>query len=183
MNSLSNFSFIFSSNNSFVDLLSISPTFVASHLELFLSQARPNPQNILIVVLLGVLGLFALICLAVLWNFGSLWLQAMMSGADVSMSSLIGTYLRQVRSSVVVNAKIMAAQAGCLETVICPGCRVLRRERLSGWLSVREKRSWGFIINLGERPGTHCPITIGRVLMIGYKGMHRRCCPAVPFIR
>ena len=47
----------------------------------------------------------------------------------------------------------------------------------------REKRSWEFIINLGERPGTRCPITIGRVLMIGYKGMHRRCCPAVPFIR
>ncbi len=112
MNSLSNFPSIFSSNGSFVDLLSISPTFAASHLELFLSQARPNPQNILIVVLLGVLGLFALICLAVLWNFGSLWLQAMMSGADVSMSSLIGMYLRQVRSSVVVNAKIMAAQAG-----------------------------------------------------------------------
>lgn len=62
--------------------------------------------------LLAVVVLFGLISLAVLWNFGNLWLQAMMSGADVSMSSLIGMYFRQVRSSVVVNAKIMAAQAG-----------------------------------------------------------------------
>jgi|694.fasta_scaffold29908_3 uncharacterized protein YqfA (UPF0365 family) len=104
MNSLSNFSFF--------ELALISPTFIPSYIELFVSQARPNPQNVLIAVLLGFLGLFALVCLAVLWNFGSLWLQAMMSGADVSMSSLIGMYFRQVRSSVVVNAKIMAAQAG-----------------------------------------------------------------------
>jgi uncharacterized protein YqfA (UPF0365 family) len=53
-----------------------------------------------------------LICLLVLFSFGSLWLQAQMSGADVSMGSLIGMYFRQVRSSIVVNAKIMAAQAG-----------------------------------------------------------------------
>lgn len=79
---------------------------------LILAQAKMNSQNIISVVLLGFLGLIALICIAVLWNFGSLWLQAMMSGADVSMSSLIGMYFRQVRSSVVVNAKIMAAQAG-----------------------------------------------------------------------
>jgi uncharacterized protein YqfA (UPF0365 family) len=104
MNSLSNFSFF--------ELAPNSPTFIPSYIELFVSQARPNPQNVLIAVLLGFLGLFALVCLAVLWNFGSLWLQAMMSGADVSMSSLIGMYFRQVRSSVVVNAKIMAAQAG-----------------------------------------------------------------------
>lgn len=79
---------------------------------LLLAQARMNSQNIISTVLLGFLGLIALICIAVLWNFGSLWLQAMMSGADVSMSSLIGMYFRQVRSSVIVNAKIMAAQAG-----------------------------------------------------------------------
>jgi len=79
---------------------------------LLLAQARMNPQNIIPTVILGFLALVALVCIAVLWNFGSLWLQAMMSGADVSMSSLIGMYFRQVRSSVVVNAKIMAAQAG-----------------------------------------------------------------------
>jgi len=68
-----------------------------------------NLGLIALVVIVAVLGIISLI---VLWNFGSLWLQALMSGADISMSSLIGMYFRQVRSQVVVNAKIMAAQAG-----------------------------------------------------------------------
>ncbi|MEI8211488.1 MAG: flotillin-like protein FloA [Planctomycetota bacterium] len=68
-----------------------------------------NLGLIALVVIVAVLGVISLI---VLWNFGSLWLQALMSGADISMSSLIGMYFRQVRSQVVVNAKIMAAQAG-----------------------------------------------------------------------
>ena len=69
-------------------------------------------QSALLVVLLIFGALAALVCISLLWNFGSLWIQAMMSGADVSMPSLIGMYFRQVRSSVIVNAKVMAAQAG-----------------------------------------------------------------------
>lgn len=69
-------------------------------------------QGILMTALLAVVAFVGLVCLIVLWNFGSLWLQAKMSGADISMSSLVGMYFRQVRSQVVVNAKIMAAQAG-----------------------------------------------------------------------
>lgn len=71
-----------------------------------------SAQGALLMVLLIFAALSALVCLGLLWNFGSLWVQAMMSGADVSMSSLVGMYFRQVRSSVIVNAKIMAAQAG-----------------------------------------------------------------------
>ncbi len=61
-----------------------------------------------------ILGAFVvgLIFLIVFWNFGSLWLQAKTSGADVSMYNLVGMYLRQVRPHVIVNAKIMATQAG-----------------------------------------------------------------------
>jgi len=44
--------------------------------------------------------------------YGKLWIQAYMSSADVSMPSLIGMGFRQVRPSVIVKAKIMAAQAG-----------------------------------------------------------------------
>lgn len=44
--------------------------------------------------------------------YGKLWFQAYMSSADVSMLSLIGMAFRQVRSDVVVRAKVMAAQAG-----------------------------------------------------------------------
>jgi uncharacterized protein YqfA (UPF0365 family) len=58
-------------------------------------------------------GLFFIFLLIILFAaFGALWFQAFMSSADVSMKSLIGMYLRQVRAQVIVNAKIMAAQAG-----------------------------------------------------------------------
>jgi uncharacterized protein YqfA (UPF0365 family) len=69
-------------------------------------------SNLLMAGGLVVAGVLGLISLVVLWNFGSLWLQAQMSGADVTMGSLIGMYFRQVRSAIIVNAKIMAAQAG-----------------------------------------------------------------------
>lgn len=62
--------------------------------------------------LLAVLAVFAIIVLAVFYNFGSVWFQAVMSSADVSMLSLIGMYFRQVRAQTIVNAKIMAAQSG-----------------------------------------------------------------------
>ena len=80
---------------------------------IFAQQAGPQltAQSALLVVLLIFGALAALVCISLLWNFGSLWIQAMMSGADVSMPSLIGMYFRQVRSSVIVNAKVMAAQA------------------------------------------------------------------------
>ena len=56
--------------------------------------------------------LFALLLVAVSLNYGSLWLQAYMSGADVRVASLIGMSLRQVKPSLIVSAKIMGSQAG-----------------------------------------------------------------------
>jgi uncharacterized protein YqfA (UPF0365 family) len=75
-------------------------------------NASMNFQTLLMTAGIIVAGFAGLICLMVLWSFGSLWLQAVMSGADVSMGSLIGMYFRQVRSSIIVTAKIMASQAG-----------------------------------------------------------------------
>ncbi len=61
----------------------------------------------------GVLvGLFLLILIIVFLAYGKLWIQGYMSGADVSMMSLIGMYFRQVKAEMIVKAKIMAAQAG-----------------------------------------------------------------------
>ena len=64
----------------------------------------------------GVLGIIAAVFLLglvlALIAYGKLWIQAYMSSADVSMASLIGMGFRQVRPSVIVTAKIMAAQAG-----------------------------------------------------------------------
>ncbi len=48
----------------------------------------------------------------VMFSYGKLWLQALMSSAYVSMFSLIGMSLRQVHARTIVDAKIMAMQAG-----------------------------------------------------------------------
>jgi uncharacterized protein YqfA (UPF0365 family) len=56
--------------------------------------------------------LFALLLLAVLVNYGALWFQAYMSGADVSVMSLIGMSFRRVKPSLIVTAKVMGRQAG-----------------------------------------------------------------------
>ena len=48
--------------------------------------------------------------------YGKLWFQAYMSNARVSMFSLIGMSLRQVNARVIVQAKIMAMQAGSATT-------------------------------------------------------------------
>lgn len=60
----------------------------------------------------GLSGLFLLFALIAFAMYGKLWFQAYMSSADVSMMSLIGMGFRQVNSRVIVQAKIMAAQAG-----------------------------------------------------------------------
>lgn len=61
----------------------------------------------------GVVGaILALVLVAVAFKYGALWFQAYMSGADVSVMSLIGMSFRQVKSNVIVTAKIMGAQAG-----------------------------------------------------------------------
>ncbi|HMO13494.1 MAG TPA: flotillin-like protein FloA [Pirellulaceae bacterium] len=67
-------------------------------------------------IIWGIIGLIAfLLILSIVLAmiaYGKLWLQAYMSSADVSMPSLIAMGFRQVRPSVIVTAKIMAAQAG-----------------------------------------------------------------------
>lgn len=56
--------------------------------------------------------LAALVMSLVLFHYGTLWIQAYMSGADVSMISLIGMSFRKVRPSMIVKAKVMGRQAG-----------------------------------------------------------------------
>jgi uncharacterized protein YqfA (UPF0365 family) len=59
-----------------------------------------------------VLVLFALLVIAVALLYGQLWVQCYMSGAHVSIVSLIGMSFRQVNARVIVQGKIMAMQAG-----------------------------------------------------------------------
>lgn len=67
--------------------------------------------------LVGVaIGLFVLLLLAIFAiafaAYGKMWFQAYMSRADVSMLSLIGMGFRQVKPTMILTAKVMAAQAG-----------------------------------------------------------------------
>jgi uncharacterized protein YqfA (UPF0365 family) len=56
--------------------------------------------------------IFVLIMLAVVMSFGGLWIRAYTSNAHVSFYDLIGMRLRQVNAGTIVDAKIMAMQAG-----------------------------------------------------------------------
>jgi uncharacterized protein YqfA (UPF0365 family) len=56
--------------------------------------------------------LVGIVMMVVIVNYGKMWLQAYMSNARVSLMSLIGMSLRQVNARVIVEAKIMAMQAG-----------------------------------------------------------------------
>ena len=63
-------------------------------------------------VTIGILGLILLLIIVALATYGKLWFQAYMSGADVSLVSLIGMGFRQVPPRILVTAKVMAVQAG-----------------------------------------------------------------------
>lgn len=73
-------------------------------------QAAPWWAFWLVVGIIGVILLitFVIVVLA----YGALWFQAYMSSARVSMWSLIGMSFRQVNARLIVQAKIMAVQAG-----------------------------------------------------------------------
>ena len=74
--------------------------------------AAADIQNGLVTGGIIVAALFALLLVGVVVHFGGLWFLAYMSGADVSMTSLIGMSLRQVKPRMIVTAKIMGRQAG-----------------------------------------------------------------------
>jgi uncharacterized protein YqfA (UPF0365 family) len=72
-------------------------------------------NNFWMIVLGGaglLIGLFLLIAAIAFAAYGKLWFQAYMSNADVSILALIGMGFRQVNSRLIVQAKIMASQAG-----------------------------------------------------------------------
>lgn len=74
--------------------------------------AALSPGNVFVIGAVVVALTAALAASLALLNYGAIWIQAFMSGADVTMASLIGMSLRRVRPSVIVAAKIMGAQAG-----------------------------------------------------------------------
>lgn len=82
---------------------------------LLAQAAEEEGSGLMWMLLIGVsavIGLVLFVFLIAAAAYGKIWFQAFMSRADVSMLSLIGMGFRQVKPSVIVTAKIMAAQAG-----------------------------------------------------------------------
>ena len=77
-----------------------------------IAQGQIQVTTIVWWAVIGLLALVALFVVVSFFAFGALWVQAFAASARVSMLSLIGMYFRQVRAPIIVNAKIMAAQAG-----------------------------------------------------------------------
>ncbi len=75
-----------------------------------LAELTPNQIASIAVIVLAIL--IGLVIMAVVLNFGGLWLRAYTSNARVSFFELIGMKLRQVNASTIVDGKIMATQAG-----------------------------------------------------------------------
>jgi uncharacterized protein YqfA (UPF0365 family) len=69
-------------------------------------------REIGLIAVIGVGVIFFLVMAAVFLNFGGLWIRAYTSNAHVSFFELIGMKLRQVNAGVIVDAKVMAMQAG-----------------------------------------------------------------------
>jgi uncharacterized protein YqfA (UPF0365 family) len=99
------------------------------HSPLFLAQAGPQGFA---VILLGILGLIALAFVILLLKFGSLWIQAAVSGAHVNFLSLVAMWFRKVNAKQIVEARITAVKAGIelstgeLEGHVLAGGQVIR---------------------------------------------------------
>jgi uncharacterized protein YqfA (UPF0365 family) len=70
------------------------------------------PETITYGVVAVIFVLILLVLIVVAATYGSLWFQAYMSNAQVSLLRLVGMSFRQVNARVIVQSKIMAMQAG-----------------------------------------------------------------------
>jgi uncharacterized protein YqfA (UPF0365 family) len=74
----------------------------------------PNSSNqtLTILILLIIAGVLLLVIAGVVWKFGSLWIQAQLSGAPIGIFDLIGMSLRRVPPAMITQARIMSKKAG-----------------------------------------------------------------------
>ncbi len=82
-----------------------------SHGFLFLA-AQPFNWLPVYIAIGALLAVFLLILIVIIWVYGNIWFQAYMSNARITILDLIGMSFRQVNARVIVQAKIMAMQAG-----------------------------------------------------------------------
>ena len=68
--------------------------------------------NILVIVAVFAVIIFALIAFAVFTRYARLWIQSVTTGARIGILDLLGMTFRKVNPEVIVRSKIMATQAG-----------------------------------------------------------------------
>src|SRR4030042_5312004 len=84
------------------------------------------------IVLYVVLAVVLVAVLSIFLKFFGLWFRALLSGAHISISRLIGMWIRRVKSKIIVDSRIMLVKAGIdvdsdlLETHYLAGGDVLR---------------------------------------------------------
>jgi len=82
-------------------------------LSILAQQLPQGLQDVSIVVVLGfLLSLIALMFVILIFSYGQIWFQAYWSKARVTFAELVGMSLRQVNARTIVQATIMATQAG-----------------------------------------------------------------------
>lgn len=79
---------------------------------MLLAQAQILQNNFLKLAMFALSAIILFVFVLILFSYGRLWLRAFASRAQVRMVDLIGMTLRKVQSRTIVDAKIMAMQAG-----------------------------------------------------------------------
>src|SRR6476620_11281256 len=74
-------------------------------------EPRKGGNTLLYLAGVALLLIIAFLLVIVMFSYGKLWVQAVMSNAHVSLFTLIGMSLRQVQARTIVEAKIRAVHA------------------------------------------------------------------------
>ena len=85
---------------------------------LLFAQAQPAAKkpdfdpSIIYIILAAIAGLFLLVFMFIFFSFIRLWIQSLLTGANISIFNLIGMKLRKVNYEMIVQQKIALVQAG-----------------------------------------------------------------------
>src|SRR5690349_8793376 len=86
-----------------------------------LAQQQPVPRDagaILLWIVMAVAAVTALVTIIILNQVFALWLQGMMAGANINFWTIIGMRFRKINVRQIVQAKIVAVQAGLEEVSV-----------------------------------------------------------------
>ena len=93
-------------------------TLLAQSLNLFAQGPKaaagttPSNTNIILIIVAAIAALILLVFLFIFFSFVRLWIQSLLTGANIGIGSLIGMKLRNVNYTMIVQQKIALVQAG-----------------------------------------------------------------------